>query len=535
VFFVFLVVKSSLRSPKTNSIPYTPSLERGIGETMSQTHYDLLVIGTGPAGEGASMKAAKSGKSVAVIEKYVEVGGGCTHWGTIPSKALRQVIYHLNTVHQNPIYRQMEVSFDFSLPQLIKAADRVIRKQVDLRQGFYERNNVRLIHGSATFVDPHTLAISRDSGLVENFTADGIIIGTGSRPYRPANVDFSHPRILDSDTLLDIKFTPKSVTIFGAGVLACEYASMLSNLGMEINLIDTRNQLLSFLDEEISDALSYHFADRNINVRHNEEFEGVEALDDCVIVHLKSGKKIRSDVLLWSNGRSGNSEGLNLASIGVQPNSRGQIEVNENFQVKINASLPRAEGQSTDQAVLMGGKNALAKPPEAREGQPIHKHIYCAGDIIGAPSLASASYDQGRFAATHFCLGDADYRLVQDIPTGIYTSPEISSLGKTEAQLTAEKVPYEVGKAQFKTLARAQITGQTAGMLKILFHRETLQVLGIHCFGDQAAEIIHIGQAIMLQPHFHNTIRYFANTTFNYPTMAEAYRVAALNGLDRVF
>jgi len=464
---------------------------------MGLKHYDIIVIGTGPAGEGAAMKAAKSGKTVAAIERFSRVGGGCTHWGTIPSKALRRAIYHLNLINQSPIYKRMEVVPEYPFPDLLATANAVIDQQVDLRESFYDRNGVPLIPGRARFLDPHTIDVEGDDGHRARLSADVFVIATGSRPYRPADVDFSHPRILDSDTLLKLDRTPRTATIFGAGVIGCEYASMLRNMQVGVSLVNTRDKLLAFLDDEIIDALGYHLADTGIRILHNEDYERVEGRDDGVVLHLKSGKKIRSDVFLWANGRSGNTADLGLETIGVTPNSRGQIEIDENF----------------------------------RTSQP---HIYAVGDVVGFPALASASYDQGRLAISHLC-GEADYRLVTDIPTGIYTSPEISSLGKTERQLTEQKVPYEVGKSTFKTLARAQIGGTTAGMLKLIFHRDSLALLGIHCFGDSAAEIIHIGQAIMAQPPPHNTIRYFVNTTFNYPTMAEAYRVAALDGLGRVF
>jgi NAD(P) transhydrogenase len=273
---------------------------------------------------------------------------------------------------------------------------------------------------------------------------------------------------------------------------------MLRNLGIKVNLINSRDKLLSFLDDEIIDALSYHLRDQGVLIRHNEEYSRVECHDDHVVLHMKSGKKIRSDILLWAQGRTGNTQDLGLETVGVKANSRGQVVVDEFYRL------------------------------------PEQPHIYAVGDVVGAPSLASASYDQGRFAAEHAILGECDFRLVNDIPTGIYTLPEISSLGRTERELTAEGIPYEVGHSMFRSLARAQITGTTVGMLKLLFHRETLQILGIHCFGDQAAEIVHIGQAIMAQKGEANSIKYFVNTTFNYPTMAEAYRVAALNGLNRL-
>jgi NAD(P) transhydrogenase len=460
-------------------------------------HFEVIVIGTGPGGEGATMAASKCGRSVAAVERYSQVGGGCTHWGTIPSKALRQAIYHVNVCSQSPIYKQMGVAPHFSLPELVASANSVIRQQVTLRQGFYDRNDVTLVPGEAHFVDPHTIEVLHPEHAPKHFSADGFVIATGSRPYRPKDVDFTHPRIVDSDTLLLLDHSPSSITIYGAGVVGCEYASMMRNMQVRVTLVNTRDKLLSFLDEEIIDALSYHLSENGVRILHCEEYERVEPTDSGVVLHLKSGKKVRSDVLLWANGRSGNTESLQLENIGITPNHRGQIEVNEHYQT-------------------------------------VQPHIYAVGDVVGYPSLASASYDQGRFAASHFC-GDPNHRLVEDIPTGIYTSPEISSIGKTERELTDQRVPYEVGKAMFKHLARAQITGQTVGMLKLLFHRETLELLGIHCFGQSAAEIIHIGQAIMLQPAPHNTLLYFTNTTFNYPTMAEAYRVAALNGLNRLF
>ncbi|KYF70656.1 Si-specific NAD(P)(+) transhydrogenase [Sorangium cellulosum] len=464
---------------------------------VTTPHFDLIIIGTGPGGEGAAMTAAKSGKSVAAIERYTRVGGGCTHWGTIPSKALRRAIYHMNMINQSPIYKRMDVVPEYPFAELLATANHVIDEQVDLREGFYDHNNVRLIPGQARFVDPRTIEVETDGSQRRRFTADSFVVATGSRPYRPDDVDFNHPRIFDSDTLLRMDHTPRSITIYGAGVIGCEYASMLRNMQVSVNLVNTRAKLLEFLDDEITDALGYHFCDTGIRVLNGEEHERVEATKEGVVVSLKSGKKLKSEVFLWANGRTGNTADLGLENVGITANKRGQLEVNETFQTS----------------------------------QP---HIYAVGDVVGFPALASASYDQGRFAASHIC-GQAEHKLVRDIPTGIYTTPEISSLGKSERELTEEKVPYEVGKSTFKTLARAQITGQQVGMLKLIFHRETLALLGIHCFGENAAEIIHIGQAIMSQPAPNNTIRYFVNTTFNYPTMAEAYRVAALDGLGRVF
>jgi NAD(P) transhydrogenase len=465
---------------------------------MSQYQYDVLVIGSGPGGEGAAMQAGKNGLKVGVVERMEKIGGGCTHFGTIPSKALRYSIFKMTDVNSDPIFQAAGISLDLSIPELRKSSASVIRLQEDMRRNFYEKNDIPIHRGLACFVDPHTIDVTEDKGATERLTADNIIIAVGARPYRPPGVDFRHPRIFDSDTILNLGFTPKSVTVYGAGVVGCEYASMFRNLGCKLNLVNTRERLLEFLDDEISDALSYHLRDHGALIRHGESFERIEGCDDGVILHLKSGKKLKTDVLLWANGRTGNSENMGLAEIGIQPDSRGQIAVDDTYRTVI-------------------------------------PHIYAVGDVIGFPSLASAAYMQGRAAALHILGDDCAKLLAKNIPTGIYTSPEISSVGQTEKELTAAGIPYEIGHAQFKSLARAQITGRRVGMLKLLFHRETLQILGVHCFGPNASEIIHIGQAIMNQPGEGNSLLYFINTTFNYPTMAEAYRVAALNGYNRVF
>jgi len=465
---------------------------------ISSTKHDVIIIGSGPGGEGAAMKAAKEGKNVAVIERYVEVGGACTHWTTIPSKALRHAIQRYTEAKNNPLLAATMAGIELDFPALVRTAESVVEQQARMRRSFYERNRVPVIHGTARMVDPHTVAVTDEHGAVEQHQADYIVVATGARPYRPADVDFSHPRIFDSDSVLNMRTTPRSITIYGAGIVGCEYASIFRGLDIKVNLVNVRDKLLSFLDDEIIDALSYHLRDQGVLIRHNEEQDHVEALDDCVVMHLKSGKKVRSDVLLWANGRTGNSADLGLEALGVRITSRGQIEVNSSYQT----ALP---------------------------------HIYAVGDVVGYPSLASAAYDQGRFAATHLVHGRSDFILVQFVPTGIYTSPEISCVGQTERELTEAKVPYEVGHAMFRSLARAQIMGSPVGMLKILFHRESLALLGVHCFGLQASEIIHIGQAILTQAPPANSLQYFVNTTFNYPTMAEAYRVAALNGLNRVF
>lgn len=462
---------------------------------MADYSYDLLVIGAGPAGEAAAMAASKNGLSVGVVDDLGTLGGNSTHKGTIPSKSIRHAVRQVIQYRQQPEVLQMTSLQPVSFPKILDAAKKVIPKRIAMHKSYFIRNRVYVHAGVASFSTPHQVEVRSAQGTVERITAGHILIATGSRPYRPSEVDFSHPRIYDSDTILEMAHTPRTLIIFGAGVIGCEYASIFSGLGIKVDLINTRSHLLTFLDGEISDALSYHLRDRGAMVRHDEELESVEPNDQQVVLKLASGKRIKADALLWCNGRSGNTELLKLENIGLTANKRGNIEVDENYRTAV-------------------------------------PHIYAAGDVIGWPSLASASYDQGR-AVVSAIVGEP-VRQVTDAPTGIYTLPEISSVGKTESELTAAKVPYEVGRAFFKDIARAQISGDEVGMLKILFHLDTLEILGIHCFGAAAAEIVHIGQAIMNQSGPANTILYFTNTTFNFPTMAEAYRVAALNGLNRL-
>jgi NAD(P) transhydrogenase len=457
--------------------------------------YDVVVIGTGPAGEGAAMMAAKSHRRVAVVERHFEVGGGCTHWGTIPSKALRHAVKLLHDLRVNPLLREYRRALNLTYPQLLHAADGVIAKQVAQRRRYYERNKIAVLEGEARFTDPHHLEIHRTGANPLKVRGEHIVVAAGSRPYHPPELDFAHPRIRDSDSILKYPETPFAVTIYGAGVIGCEYASIFLNLGCKVTLVNTQGRLLSFLDDEISEALSYHMRQQGCIFRHNEAFDGVEARERDVVLNLKSRRKIKSDVLLWCNGRTGNSDALDLGKAGLEATARGQIKVGPSFQTTV-------------------------------------PHIYAAGDITGPPALASVAYDQGRYAVEHALTGRADAGRATLAPMGIYTLPEISAVGRTERELQEAKVPYDVGHAAFKSLARAQMTDETVGMLKLLFHAETLEVLGVHCFGDRASEIVHIGQTVMASKD--NTLKYFINTTFNYPTMAEAYRVAAHNGLNRL-
>jgi len=459
-------------------------------------HFDVIVIGSGPAGEGAAMMAAKNHRRVAVVERFDDVGGGCTHWGTIPSKALRHAVKTLQDARNNPFLRQCASQVKVTFPQLLRTADQVIESQVRMRQRFYDRNGVPVFRGQASFVDPNTITVTPKTEAPFELTADRFVIATGSRPYRPPGLDFTHPRVRDSDTVLECDETPFSVTIYGAGVIGCEYASIFLNMGAKVTLVNTQDRLLSFLDDEIAEALSYHLRDQGCVIRHNEQFEGLEARERDVLLVLKSGRKIKSNLLLWANGRTGNTDGMNLEAIGLTPNQRGQLAVNEHYQTVV-------------------------------------PHIYAVGDVTGPPALASAAYQQGGHAGQFMVDPSTPARGPELIPSGIYTIPEISSVGRTERELQQAGIPYEIGHTSFKTLARAQMTEQRVGMLKLLFHAETLEVLGVHCFGDNASEIVHIGQMVMGSRDINN-LRHFISTTFNYPTMAEAYRIAAYNGLNRL-
>ena len=463
---------------------------------MSEFNYDVVVIGSGPAGESAAIYCAKYGMRVALVESMNLVGGNCAHKGTIPSKSLRHVVKQIIRYKNEALFRVLGDHRRLGFPEVLHAAARVIPKQVEMHGAHLTRNRIQLYFGLARFKDQNSLEISLGDGAIEVITAKTIVIATGSRPYQPADVNFNHPRVYDSDGILEMQHTPRALLIYGAGVIGCEYASIFAGLGIKVDLINSRDRLLSFLDDEISDALSYHLREGGVMVRHNEDYDSVAADSNGVTMTFASGKRLRADALLWCNGRTGNTDKLNLSAVNLQANHRGQLIVNENYQTEV-------------------------------------ENVYAVGDVIGWPSLASASFDQGRAVAKYICGQDTEV-FEKDVPTGIYTLPEISSIGKNERELTSQKVPYEVGRAFFKHTARGQISGEDVGMLKILFHVDTLEILGIHCFGAEASEIIHIGQAIMKQEGSANTIKYFVSNTFNYPTMAEAYRQAAFNGLNRV-
>ncbi len=459
--------------------------------------YDTIIIGSGPAGEAAAILLAKNNQKVLVIEKHQEVGGGCVHWGTIPSKAIRQTIVSYVNLNKTP-YLGSSIGLKIPpYPELLKTTKSVISKQIRMREKHYIKNYVKVVQGKAAFLDNKTIEVKNPKKETNIFKANNFIIATGSRPFHPEGVDFTHPRILDSDKILELNETPDSLLIYGSGIIGVEYACMFKKMGVKLNLINSRERVLDFLDQEITDALNYQMREIGIVIRNQEEFKALEEKDNTLIMHFTSGKQIKTEYVLWAQGRTGNSDGLNLEAVQIEIDSRKNIKVDENYQTS-------------------------------------QKNIYAIGDVIGWPSLASTAFDQGRYVGSLLINQPIEKSNFKLFPTGIYTIPEISSIGYSEAELTTEKIPYEVGIAHYKHLAKAQILGDHIGILKILFHRETLEILGIHCFGRQASEIIHIGQVVMKQKGKANTIKYFVNTTFNYPTMAEAYRTAALNGLNRL-
>jgi NAD(P) transhydrogenase len=456
--------------------------------------YDLIVIGSGPGGQRGAIQAAKSGKRVAVIETRACVGGVCTNTGTIPSKTMREAVLHLSGFYYQNFYGgNYHVKDIVTMADLNYRVQRVIESEVAVIQDQLQRNGVELLQGAGSFVDTHHVAVENGNGrnVVE---AANILIATGTKPAVNAKVPVNGRTIIDSDQILKMTQIPKTLIVVGGGVIGVEYASMFATLGVRVTIVEKRPRLLEFADTEMVEALTYNMRDRRVTMRLNEEVDSVEELPDGrVAAMLVSNKRVMGDALLYAVGRQGNVDQLNLAAAGVMADERGRIHVDIDY----------------------------------RTAQP---HIFAVGDVIGFPSLASVSMEQGRIASARAF----NLKIFSDpaaYPYGIYTIPQISFIGKTEEQLTQEDVPYEVGMAYYREIARGQITGQTEGRLKLLFHRETLELLGVHIYGEEAAELLHIGQAVFT---LKGKVTYFVNTVFNYPTLAECYKAAAFNGLNRL-
>ncbi len=456
--------------------------------------YDLIVLGSGPAGQRAAIQGAKCGKRVAVAERREVIGGSCINTGTIPSKTMREAVLHLSGyLYQNVYGVSYRVKEKITVADLAFRVQHVIKTEIDVITAQLSRNNIELLSGVASFVDPNTIQVENSRGASQ-YGAAKIVIATGTKPAVSTRVPINGRNILNSDQILQMPEIPKTLIVVGGGVIGVEYTCMFATLGVRVILVEKRPRLLEFADSEMVEALSYHLRDSRVTMRLNEEVQSVEeGPGGTVIANLESRKKLSGDALLYAIGRQGAVDDLNLAAAGIEADNRGRITVDADF----------------------------------RTSQP---HIYAVGDIIGFPSLASVSMEQGRIAAAK-AFGLEVQSNPESYPYGIYTIPEISFIGKTEEQLTDDDVPYEVGVAFYREIARGQIRGDTTGRLKIIFHRETRQILGVHIIGEGASELLHIGQAVMI---LGGRIDYFLNTVFNYPTLAECYKAAAFNGLNKL-
>ena len=457
-------------------------------------HFDLVVIGSGPGGQRAAIQGAKSNKKVALIERREVVGGTCINQGTIPSKTLREAVLHFSGYNYQNIYGvNYRPKEKVTMADLSFRVQHVIKTEVDVTQAQLSRNGVEVFTGTASFKNPNTLQIVSVRGTSE-VTGDLFVIATGTKPASSPKVPINGRSIINSDLVLDLINLPKTMIVVGGGVIGVEYTCMFAILGVRVTLVEKRPRLLEFADQEIVEALSYHLRDHRVTMRLNEEVKSVEETPEGgVVATLESNKRLSGSSLLYSVGRQGNVDELNLAAAGLEADSRGRIKVDEHY----------------------------------RTSQP---HIYAAGDVIGFPSLASVSMEQGR-AAVAYAYGKPVTSNPLYFPFGIYTIPEISFIGKTEEQLTDEDVPYEVGVAYYREIARGQILGDTTGRLKLIFHRDTLEILGVHIIGEGSTELLHIGQAVLI---LKGKVDYFVNTVFNYPTLAECYKAAAFNGLNKL-
>jgi NAD(P) transhydrogenase len=457
--------------------------------------YDLIVIGSGPAGQRAAIYAAKLGKKVALVEMREVVGGVSINTGTIPSKTMREAVLHLSGYNYKSIYgMNYRVKERITMADLAFRVQHVIKTEIDVTEAQLSRNNVEMLSGVASFEDATHVKVTNSRGPTVYETRN-TLIATGTKPASSDKVPVNGKTIINSDLVLDLNNLPKTMIVVGGGVIGVEYTCMFAALGVRMTLIERRPRLLEFADQEIVEALSYHLRDARVTMRLNEEVESVEELaDGSVVANLESKKKVQGDALLYAVGRQGNVEELNLAAVGVEADKRGRIPVDKDFRTK-------------------------------------SPNIFAVGDVIGFPSLASVSMEQGRIASARAFGDDSMVSNPSFYPYGIYTIPEISFIGKTEEQLTEEDVPYEVGVAYYREIARGQIRGDTTGRLKLVFHRENHSILGVHIIGEGASELLHIGQAVMA---LGGTIEYFVDTVFNYPTLAECYKVAAFNGLNRV-
>ena len=458
------------------------------------TAYDLLVIGSGPAGQKAAIQAAKLGRRVAVIERGQMVGGVCVNTGTIPSKTLREAVVYLTGHTQRSLYGQSyRLKDDVTIHDLLWRAQHVVEQEVDVIRDQLARNHVELVHGTARFVDPGTLAVTTEDGIERRLTGGSVVIAVGTIPSRPAGVEFDERTVLDSDGILNLDRIPSSLVVVGAGVIGIEYASMFAALRTRVTVVERRDRLLDICDAEIVEALQYHLRDLGVVFRFGETVSAVETSENGTVTSLASGKRIPSDMVLYSAGRRGATDELDLAAAGLEADERGRLTVDDEYRTSVPS-------------------------------------IFAAGDVIGFPSLAATSAEQGRLAACH-AFGIPVGTRGSPLPVGIYTIPEISFVGRTEEELTTEGVPYEIGVSRYRELARGAILGDKHGMLKLLVSPSDRKIIGVHVFGSGATEVVHIGQMAIAKDAIVDDL---VDTVFNYPTLAEAYKVAALDVLNRM-
>jgi NAD(P) transhydrogenase len=478
--------------------PPCPALRRGGWlvrlSDVGDFDYDVLVIGSGPGGQKAAIAAAKLDKTVAIVDRRDMLGGVCLNTGTIPSKTLREAVLYLTGLDQRELYGQSyRVKDDITISDLITRTRHVVSRETDVVRSQLSRNRVSILPGTARFMSPTTVEIADASGRDRPVSAEKIIVATGTRPARPATVEFDERTIIDSDGILLLERVPRSMIVAGAGVIGIEYASMFAALGTKVTVIEQRERMLEFCDIEVVEALKYHLRDLAVTFRFGETVTAVERHPDGAMALLASGKRIPAETVMYSAGRQGMTDGLGLEAAGLAADDRGRIKVGEFFQTAVPS-------------------------------------IYAVGDVIGFPALAATSMEQGRVAALHAC-GEPLHEVSSLQPIGIYSLPEISFIGRTEDQLTRDCVPFEVGVSRYRELARGQIVGDSYGVLKLLVSPADRTLLGVHVFGTGATELVHIGQAVM---GCGGTVDYLVNAVFNYPTLAESYKVAALDATNKM-
>ena len=461
---------------------------------MEDLYCDFLVIGSGPAGQKAAIQAAKLGRSVIVIEKSQHPGGECLNSGTIPSKSLREAILHLTNFYSKSYYAQDSEVSEVSINDLNYSLNNVLTHQRTMIKRQFEKNEITLIHGAASFENAFEVKVTDDTDqVVCRINAEKVLITTGSIPRNPTEVPFDNERVLDSTRLLDIAQVPKTMIVLGSGIIGSEYASFFSALGTKVTLVDKGAFVLPYLDREVGTHLQQYLAKLGLQFVGNKRFDHIEKHPDKVVVAFEDGSTLEAETLLYALGRKANVNALNLENAGISLTTKGFIPINSLFQTVV-------------------------------------PHIYAAGDVIGGPSLASTSMEQGRLVARN-AFGVRSHHFPENFPIGIYTIPEISSCGHTEEQLQKLGYRYEVGRAYYYEIAKGLIAGSDQGLFKILFHADTLEILGIQIIGSGATEVIHIGQVAM---NFNAKIDYFIDQVFNYPTYAEGFRIAALNGLNKI-